>query len=59
LKRSKKNHYRKNICNVTVLFVGNGKLKIHPPMPEEAGTNYRVKKYVEYVQMCHWKYKLD
>lgn len=54
----KKIHYRKNICDVTGLFVGNGKLKIHPQMLEEAKTNKRVRKYVEYIMECYNEYKL-
>jgi RNA-directed DNA polymerase len=55
----KKIHYRENICDVTGLFVGNGKLKMHPQMLEEAKTNYHVKNYVEYVQECYNEYLVN
>lgn len=54
----KKIHYRQNTCDVTGLFVGNGKLRIHPQMLEESKTNYRVRKYVEYVKECYNEYLL-
>ncbi len=55
---NKKIHYRQNTSDVTGLFVGNGKLKIHPQMLDEAKTNYHVKKYVEYVRECYNEYLL-
>lgn len=55
----KKIHYRHNTCDVTGLFVGNGKLKMHPQMLEEAKTNYRIRKYVEYVKSVYNKYSID
>jgi len=51
--------YSEDKCDVTGLFVGNGKLKIHPQMLEEAETNHSIKKYVEYVQMCFKEHKLN
>lgn len=54
----KKIHYCENICDITGLFVGNGKLKIHPKMFEAAKTNYKVKKYLAYVMNCYIEYQL-
>jgi len=55
----KKICYRHNICDVTGLFVGNGKLKIHPEMRKAAQTNFRVGKYIKYVEACYKQYLLD
>ena len=54
----KKIHYCENICDVTGLFVGNGKLKIHPKMLVAAKTNYKVRKYIAYVMKCYNEYQL-
>jgi RNA-directed DNA polymerase len=55
----KKICYRHNILDITGLFVGNGKLKIHPEMLKAAQTNFRVRKYIEYVEACYKQYLLD
>ncbi len=55
----KKTHYRENLCDVTGLFVGNGKLKIHPQMRKEAQTNFHVRKYIEHVETCYQQYLRD
>jgi len=55
----KKICYRHDICDVTGLFVGSGKLKIHPQMRKEAQTNFRVRKYIEYVDANYLQYLLN
>lgn len=55
----KKIHYRENSCDVTGLFVGNGKLRIHPDMRKAAMTNRNVRNYIRYVEECYQEYLLD
>lgn len=54
----KKIQYRHNICDVTGLFVGNGKLKIHPDIRESAQTNHNIRSYIRYVEKCYHEYIL-
>jgi hypothetical protein len=55
----KKISYRHDMCEVTGLFVGNGKLKIHPAMIKAAQINTNVCGYVAYVQKCYKEYQIS
>ena len=55
----KKISYRHDTCEVTGLFVGNGKVGIHPAMLKAARMNKNVERYVSYVQKCYKEYQIS
>ena len=55
---NKKISYRKYVCDVTGLLVGNGKLKIISEMRKEAETNSRVRGYINFVNEYYSYYLL-
>lgn len=59
LPHAKKIHYCKDMCEITGLFVGSGKLKMETQMLEEANRNDNIRKYIEHVQRCYREYKLN
>lgn len=56
---NKKISYRKYLCEVTGLLVGNGKLKLVPKMKEAAKLNPRVKRYNNFVNECYDSYLIN
>ncbi|MEP7228974.1 MAG: reverse transcriptase family protein [Ginsengibacter sp.] len=56
---NKKINYRKYICDVTGLLVGNGKLKLVSKMKSEAQINPRVRGYIKYVNELYSDYLLS
>lgn len=56
---NKKISYRKYICDVTGLLVGNGKLKLVSKMKNEAIKNPRVRRYIKFVKEYYSAYLIS